>query len=144
MIKSFRGIIADGGEERIRLQTPQGKVGYRIVKFEAMPDTPGANQTEAILKLYMVSQGTIDALVDFSDPNLLATLFQATSNGSNEAYAENLVIVFDNRVVNQDIYITAKELAGSRATNYHLELETIPLSELDAEYTTIKDLRAHS
>ena len=41
MIKSFRGILADGAEERITLHTNDGKTGYRIVKFQIIVPEPG-------------------------------------------------------------------------------------------------------
>ena len=142
MIKSFRGKLVDGGQQQINLHTNDGKTGYRIVKCELMPDTPGANQTEAIVKIYTKLQTTIDALVDFSDTNLLAAIFQATSNGSNEAYAENLVTVFDQSIVNQDIFITAKELAGNRATNYYIELEQVKLDLNESTVATLQSIRS--
>ena len=36
MIKSYRGLIADGAQDRIPLHTNDGKTGYKIVKFQIM------------------------------------------------------------------------------------------------------------
>jgi len=33
VVKTFRGLLADGGQDRIRLSTIKGKVGYKIAKF---------------------------------------------------------------------------------------------------------------
>ena len=30
----YKGILADGGQDRIKLSTKQGKVGYKLVKLE--------------------------------------------------------------------------------------------------------------
>ena len=51
------------------------------------------------------------------------------------------VIVFDQEIFNQDIYISHKNVAGTDKGNYYLELEVIPLDDAGAEYTTLKDLR---
>jgi len=48
MIKTFRGLLADGGQDRIRLSTIKGKVGYKIAKFEGFPNTPGVTDYESI------------------------------------------------------------------------------------------------
>ena len=39
-IISFRGLIEDGGQEQIPLQTITGLIGYKIVKFEVMAHKP--------------------------------------------------------------------------------------------------------
>ena len=141
MIKTFRGLIASGAQDTISLHTNDGSTGYRIVKFQAIPDTPGTNQTEAIVKVYTVSQSTITNTIDFSDQTLVAAIFQAVSNGSNEAYADSVTVIFDKQVFNQDIYITASENAGSRATNYYIELEQVKLSENENTVATLKNIK---
>ena len=86
-MKTFRGQIDSSTQETIPLHTNDGLTGYRISKFKCIPDTPGTNQTEAIVKIYTVEQATVDALVDFDDPTLIGVVFLAVANGSNEAYA---------------------------------------------------------
>ena len=140
-IKTFRGKIADGAIETIPLHTNDGSVGYKIVKFLCMPDTPGTNQTEAILNLFTVPQTTAVNTIDFSDQTLIGSIFQATSNGSNEAFAEEIVIVFDNMIFNQDLFLTAKEKVGARDTNYHIELEQVKLDLNQNTVATLKDIR---
>jgi hypothetical protein len=138
---SFRGQLDSGGMDKINLQTNDGKKGYKILKFECMPDTPGTNQTEAIVKIYNKTQSTIDALIDFSDGDLMAANFVAVSNGSNEAYAQSIHTIFDNQVVNQDIFVTAIELAGDRPTNYYIELESMAITDIQSTQLTLKALR---
>jgi len=56
MIKTFRGLIADGGQDTLSLHTNKGLVGYRILKFEVFPNLPGTQTCEATLKIYKVLQ----------------------------------------------------------------------------------------
>ena len=140
-MKTFRGRIASSTQETIPLHTNDGLTGYRISKFKCIPDTPGTNQTEAIVKIYTVEQATVDALVDFDDPTLIGVVFLAVANGSNEAYASELHTVFDNITFNQDIFVTAVELAGDRPTNYHIELEQVKLTQDQALVAIVKNLR---
>ena len=140
-IISFRGKLDCGAQEKIKLSTLKGKVGYKIIKFETMPDTPGTNQTESMVKIYNEFQSSVDALVDFDDYTMLAARFQAIANGSNESYATALETIFDNAVTNQDIFITAIELTAGRPTNYYIELETMALSSQQATQLTLQSIR---
>jgi len=139
VVKTFRGLLADGGQDRIRLQTIKGKVGYRIVKFQLMHDEPGQQHTEHTVKIYKTLQTTIDNNVNFTDSDLLAAGYITESESI--AYPLTSIIVFDREIFNQDIFITAEDTIGSRGVNYYLELEVIPLDDKGAEYTTVKDLR---
>jgi len=140
MIKTFRGALVHDTEERIRLSTIKGKVGYRIVKFEAMSAEPYAKSGEHILKLYKESQSTIDGIVNFTDSSLLGVvIWRATAS---ELYPLSSAIIFDKEIFNQDIYITHDDLeVTSTLASYYLELEVVPLDDAGAEYTTLKDMR---
>ena len=139
MIKTFRGMLADGGQDRIRLQTIKGKVGYRIVKFELMGKTPGNAGQESVIKIYKEFQSTIDAIVNFTDSALLAAGLYHKS--ANILYPLSESVIFDNEIFNQDIYVTHTETDGAQSCNYYIELEVIPLDDAGAEYTTLKDFR---
>jgi len=137
MIKTFRGLLADGGQNRIRLSTIKGKVGYKIIKFDVIPNTPytGSSHIVKIYKTLQSSVPTSGATIDFDEETLLAA-------ADIPAYPGNRVrIIFDNEVINQDIYVTHSEETGTLPCNYYIELEVIPLDDQGAEYTTIKDLR---
>jgi len=141
MIKTFRGLLADGGQDRIRLSTIKGKVGYRIIKFQIMTNTPGITTPEVVVKVYKTEQTTIDGAVDLTAQSLLGVAFESTSTGAAYGLLE-ATIIFDNEIFNQDIFVTAKDVsAQTNKTNYYLELEAIPLVDKAAEYTTIKDIR---
>ena len=143
VVKTFRGLLADGAQERIRLSTIQGKMGYRIVKFQIFPNNPGTQSGEYVMKTYKVEQTTVDNVVDFSDQTLLAASYYTDQNAPSTTPGE-IVTVFDQEVFNQDIYITYVDTDGSESTNYYLELEIIPLTDQGAEYTTMKDIRTQS
>jgi len=143
MIKTFRGILEDGGQDQIRLQTIQGKVGYRIVKFQLFPNKPGTTTVEAVVSIFKTpgkGSGTSTAEVDFTDTNLLAVAFHQDRHEATYTATES--VVFDNETFNQDIYITLTDTIGTEKCNYYIELEVIPLTDMGAEYTTIKSLRA--
>jgi len=138
MIKTFRGNLADAAEDRIRLHTIQGKMGYKIVKFQIMQGEPGEQTVESTVKIYKSSQSTINNTVDFTDNDLLAVAYWELN--ANVVYPLSDAVIFDNEIVNQDIYVSHKGESADTC-NYYIELEVVELSELGAEYTTIRDIR---
>jgi len=139
MIKTFRGLLADGGQDRIRLSTIKGKVGYKIIKFELFPTEPGITKGEQLVKIYSELQTAVTGTVNFTDSSLLAAGYLGTNDAAY--YGNDYFTIFDNMVFNQDIYITHKDAATGVSVNYYVELEVIPLDDKGAEYMTIKDLR---
>ena len=143
MIKTFRGLLADGGQDRIRLGTNKGKVGYRIIKFQVIQATPGGANAENLVTISKTSFTPLGT-VDFSDSTILGVAFYGGSV-SAQAYPSTITILFDNEIFNQDIFIGCKDVfGGGESMNYYLELEVIPLTDHAAEYTTIKDIRSNS
>jgi hypothetical protein len=104
-----------------------------------MGNKPGAEDYEAVMKVYKVSQATNDAEINFSDNTLMAA---ATYQGNTAAfnYPTTQFVIFDNEIFNQDIYITLKDLQ-SNDVNYHLELEQIKLDLNENTVATLKDIR---
>tara|TARA_Y100000296_G_C5028576_1_gene183601 strand:+ start:150 stop:581 length:432 start_codon:yes stop_codon:yes gene_type:complete len=140
MIKTFRGQLADGGQETIRLGTNNGLTGYRIVKFELMPAIIADGGSEHTCKITKRELTTIDNNVDFTDQNLLAA--GVTSNSSSvHLYGIPSVTVFDQEVFNQDIFVSQHDNDGSRGLNYYIELEQIKLDLGEAAVATLKDMR---
>jgi len=140
MIKTFRGILLDGGQDTIRLATKQGKIGYRIVKFQIITNQPTTASAESVVKIYKVKQTAIDYKIDFSDGNLLAVALWST-NVSAEANPEDSTVIFDLEIFNQDIYVTHDTTTGSEACNYYIELEVMKLSDNEATVSTLMDIR---
>ena len=137
-IKSFRGLLEDGEQERISLQTNNGMTGYRIVKFELCGNKPGAVSQESVVKIYKVEQTAIDAIVDFSDNRLLGS--GIWFNKSSVDFPVSLEVIFDNEIFNQDIFVTHSEIDGNEAVNYYIELEAMDLS-LDEQTVAVRILR---
>ena len=139
MIKTFRGLIADGAQDTIVLHTNDGSTGYRIVKFQVMQDEPGQESAEHTLKIYKVSQTTIDNKVDFSDNTLLGVALWHKHSGVT--YPSDNSVIFDQEVFNQDIYVTHEDTDGSGPANYYIELEQVKLDLTENTVATLKDIR---
>ena len=141
-INSFRGLLESEGQTKIRLSTTDGMIGYRIVKFQTIPKSPGTTGIEAITKIYKVEQGTPDVTVNFDDPTLLGVSYY--QDDANVAYPSSQDIIFDNDIFNQDIYITMKQGTGSHQMNWYLELESIRLNPNSQAVITLKDIRTNT
>jgi hypothetical protein len=137
MIKSFRGLLKDGGQDTIRLGTNNGLTGYRIVKFQIIDKAPGTLNTENLCKMYKFEQDSVDGVIEFTNSRLLGVAFRAPQYASGDA-----AIIFDNEVFNQDIFITHKDISGNASLcNYYIELEQIKLDLGEAAVATLKDMR---
>jgi len=148
MIKTFRGLMTDPEQIRIKLGTIKGKVGYRINKLQVMPnDIDGSNTHEDSLQIWKTNQTAPVPDIDFGDSDLLAAAYYmrtTSGGGSPTAVASEIIIIFDNEIFNQDIYIVMESGQGGVKLNYYLELEVVPLDDAGAEYTTLKDMRTGS
>ncbi len=146
MIKTFRGLIADGAKDTIVLHTNDGSVGYRIVKFEIISNTPyDQNAAEHVTKIYKVSQTTatmpgVTGTVDFSDNTLLATAI-INNNTTGYQYPSIPTIIFDQEIFNQDIYVTHIDMVNAVPCNYYIELEQFKLDLSASTVATLKDIR---
>tara|TARA_R100001086_G_C11771583_1_gene240991 strand:- start:158 stop:592 length:435 start_codon:yes stop_codon:yes gene_type:complete len=139
MIKSFRGLLADGSQDTISLHTNNGSTGYRIKKFEVIPKSPATNKLESVVKIYTIEQSTVDAVIDFADNTLLGVGYISISDdGFNSS---PLISIFDNMTFNQDIYITHSEIKNNEPCNYYIELEQIKLDLSQNTVATLKDIR---
>jgi len=144
MIKTYRAVLADGGQDRIRLSTIKGKVGYKIIKFEIIPNYPGGATQESVVQIWKTEVTTVPtsaATIDFTESDLLAAAYYV-QYGLPAQGQNTFVAIFDNEIFNQDIYITHTDNDSAALINYYLELEVIPLDDAGAEYTTLKDMRS--
>ena len=124
----------------IRLSTNNGMTGYRINKFQIISSTPGVTSSvEYVAKVYSTERDTVDALVNFDDPTLLAVVFyQDRANASSNTET----IIIDDKKINQDLFVTLADADGNTlAGNFYLELEQFKLNLDEATVTTLKDLR---
>jgi len=136
MIKSFRGLIGDGVEQRLNLHTNDGKTGYRIVKFEIMPNNPGTT-VDSVVQIFKIKAKTNVGYVDFSDNDLLAA-----ATWYNGTYETDHSVTFDSELFNQDIFITHHEDAGAMAMNYYIELEQVSLDLNESTVATLQSIRS--
>ena len=143
-IKSFRGILENGAQDRIRLSTTDGMTGFRIVKFQIIVKNVGNTSQDSLVRIWKTEQESVPstgAEVDFSNPMMLACAFfsQATTYFSHHA-----TIIFDNEVFNQDIYVTHTDNDGSDSCNYYIELEQLRLNANSQAVATLKDIRTNT
>ena len=141
VMKSFRGMIADGKVDQVSLHTNTGSTGYRIKKLQVISQSPTTKAPEAIVKLYSIpkTDNDVDATVDFSDNTLLAVAF--LKHGSTNTTYDTEIIVFDNTTFNQDIYITSIDAADNSAMNYYIEMEQVKLALDESTVATLKDIK---
>jgi len=139
LIKTFRGLIVDGGQDTIPLHTSDGSTGYRIVKFEVMPGT--FVNSELIMRIWKVPGKLGSGNINFSDNTMLGAA-QYSSSSSGESNPEDSIVIFDSEIFNQDIYITNEGVSNAQPMNYYLELEQVKLSDNENTVATLKDIRA--
>ena len=140
MIKTFRGLLADGAIDRIRLSTNDGLTGYKIKKFEIIAENNGTTDFEHTVKLHLQNPVTASAEVNFDDPLLLGVAFTEGNNSSNYI-GQPLINIFDQMKFNQDIYVSHVDSKGALNCNYYLELEQVKLDLNEATVATLKDMR---
>jgi hypothetical protein len=138
MIKTFRGLIVDGGQDTIVLHTNDGSTGYRIVKFQILNAAPGGATYEQIVKIYKVQQTSVTATIDFNDNTLLGVGYISQSDTMRGGYNQ---YIFDQEIFNQDIYVTHVDQTASASVNYYLELEQVKLDLNQNTVATLKDIR---
>ena len=137
-IKSFRGKIKDGGIDTIVLHTNDGSTGYQIKKVQCVPADPGTTNTEHVFKIFKIPQTTATGSIDFSDQTLLASVYLSSRD---DRYGGDNIIVFDNEIFNQDIYLTHDDTNNAGAVNYYIELEQVKLNLDENTVATLKDIR---
>jgi hypothetical protein len=123
---SFRGLLADGGQDRIRIEGATGEIAWRITKFQTIPETPGAASQESVVKVYREEQSTVDGSINFKDDELLAASF--FSSTASTQYPQAVYVVFDNALFVRNLWITHSDVDGSLNCNYYIELEEVKVS----------------
>jgi len=143
MIKTYKGQLADGGQDRIRLQTIKGKVGYRIVRFEIfLKDYTGSDRIHG-MTVWRNEQSSVPTNYfqpNFTDSDILAVAIIVWDQPGPQL-SPQMGIVFADEIFNQDIFVTHTDEPSAYPANYYLELESFPLDDAGAEYTTLKDMR---
>jgi hypothetical protein len=140
MIKTFRGLLASGGLDTIRLSTNDGLTGYKIVKFEVIQEQPGVQDTESTITVSKETFTPANA-INFTNPLILAVAYFSGTGASAYPQVQNHII-FDREVFNQDIFVGSFDNSG-KAMNYYIELEQVKLDLSEATVATLKDMRAN-
>lgn len=143
VIKTYKGKLAIGEQEKIHLSTNDGLTGYRIKKFQLVSSLPADANTEFLGKIFLTDQtGSIDATVDFSNADLLAINYYSERA---DGIAGNFNIVLDKETFNQDIFIyIVSPDGGTRPCNFYIELEQFKLDLNTSTYYTLKNIRSRT
>ena len=142
-IITYRGKLDIDTEDRIKLSTLNGKTGYKINKFQIISTTPGTGNKELIGKITNKADDNIGAAVDFSDSELLAVCYFADRT-TNESSIFG-PIIFDDKKFNQDIFVSISDATGNTVpANYYIELETMSLTDLEATFLTLQNIKTVS
>jgi len=142
MIKTFRGLIANGAQDTINLHTNDGSTGYRIVKFQTIGKNLTGEANESVMQIWQSEPlaAVNKALVDFSSTILLAVAYWK-SHGDT-LFSQS--VIFDSQIVNQDIYITQASPDTSEPCNYYLELEQVKLDLNENTVATLQSIRTQT
>jgi len=141
-IKTFRGVLADNEVDQIRLSTKNGKIGYRIIKFQVIAEKPGTDNYEGTVTINKNSF-TPSNDINLSDANVLAVAFYAGNAAAFNYGPFNPPIIFEQEIFNQDIYVGYNDLLTdtTKGMNYYIELEIMNLNENEASVSTLMDIR---
>jgi hypothetical protein len=137
-IVSFRGLLADGGQDTIALHTNDGSTGYRIVKFEIMTET--FVNAELLMRIWKTPGNVGAGNIDFSDNRMLAAA-QFSQSSASETNPDDVMVIFDSEIFNQDIYITNNGVSNARTMNYYIELEQVSLDLNENTVATLRNIR---
>jgi len=143
-IKTFKGKLPIGVQEKIHLSTRDGLTGYRIKQFQVMSSTPGVGEVEYVAKIFTTDQtGNITSTVDLSDPDLLAAIYYQDQPAT--AYPDATTMIFDKETFNQDIFVYITDATGGTIeANFYLELEQMKLDLNASTYITVKNIRSRT
>jgi len=122
---SFKGLLADGGQDKIRIEGATGQIAWRITKFEVLGPNANTN-TESVIKIYRENQSSINATIDFSEDELLAAAIYNDTNDPH--YFAGGVTIFDNALFVRNIYVSQLCADNVSAMNYYIELEEVKVS----------------
>jgi len=129
-VHSFKGLLADGEQRKIRIQGPVGAIAWRITKFEGMSNLPGTQDAEATVQVFREEQASVStttATVDFNNDELLAAFCYLHAAPSSVGPLST--VIFDNALFSRNIFVTNTVTAGDSKMNYYIELEEVKVSK---------------
>jgi len=125
-VHSFRGLLEDTGQRKIRIQGSVGAIAWRITKFQVITNTPGTVAAESTVKIYREQQDTVTGTIDFTEDELLGIAYWGS--GLTRDDPENMEVIFDNALFVRNIWVTHENHEGSASCNYYFELEEVKVS----------------
>jgi len=128
-VHSFKGILTNGAQRKIRIQGPVGAIAWRITKFQLMGKTPGAVAREHVAKVTREELSSIDGVVNFDDDELLAVgIWLASDNILYGTVSHD--VIFDNALFSRNIFVSQSDVSGgANSCNYYIELEEVKVSK---------------
>ena len=144
IIKTYRGKIPIGEQEKIHLSTNDGLTGYIIEDFQIMSAAPGTAEHELVAKIYLTSQASaVDATVDFSDSDLLAAAISFSRQSALNSVTDQIII--DTETFNKDIFVTVADASGATVEcNFLIKLKQFKLDLNTSTYHTLKNIRSRT
>jgi len=143
VVKTYRGLLADGGQEKIPLSTKDGSVGYRVIRFDLFSHRPGGtSHVESVMQIFKTEQTSIptaNSIVNFADNDLIAAAY--LTDDVNNTSGPLQIVIFDKEIFNQDIFVTHTDEGGSAKCNYYIELEQMKLDHTQNMNATLKAIR---
>jgi len=133
--------MTDLSMERILLKTKEGLKGYRIVKFQMIPEQPGQSDHRFVMQIFKTKQTAASSDINFSNQTLLAAAEIEDNGGASHYPHSGTAIVVDTEIFNQDIYITLKDIGVGESCNYYIELEQMTLDLNESTVATLKNMR---
>jgi len=122
---SFRGLLADGGQDKIRIEGATGEIAWRITKFQVVATSADIN-IETVIKIYRENQTSVTAGIDFTESELLAAAMY--NDSTSQSYMPTPIVVFDNALFSRNIYVTNLSPDNAGSINYYIELEEVKVS----------------
>jgi len=134
-VHSFKGLLADGAQTKIRIQGPVGAIAWRITKFQIMPHAPGDNNDQEHVVIIWREERSSAEMADtttsrpnFVNNELLGTAINISDISTSLNYAES--VIFDNTLFSRNIYISHRDIAGgAQSVNYYIELEEVKVGK---------------
>jgi len=129
-VHSFRGLLADGDQRKIRIQGPTGARAWRIMKFNLMLKTFTGNDRIHGVSIWREEQSSVSTSaidIDFDNDELLASGVAAWD--TTQPQLSSQAIVFDNQLFSRNIWVTHTEESGGGLCNYYIELEEVKVSK---------------
>jgi len=124
-VHSFRGLLGDGGQDEINLERQNVNLAYRIIKFEGIAQKPASEDQESVIKIFKEEQTSLDAEIDFDNPDLLGVVSFLELSGHASSGPTN--VIFDNELFSRNIYVSHADGSTGASANYYIEIEEVPV-----------------